>query len=171
MNSGEKKCTFASWNWQISAINRLAVCSREWVFTYRDTGMVVCLTQATANEKRGNPFQQAKRKKSVAWFVWLCPVLQTRKLFLGRRNTSVKKKEREKKGKSIALWKHRSFSYYYNMQHHRAGHCGLGYCGLLMQQKIYGAGMKKNAKKRFKRKSSWRHILNCPMNLLPGLMH
>lgn len=58
--------------------------------------MVVCLTQATANEKRGNPFQQAKRKK-----VWhdLCGCVQFFRLgsyFWAEGIPLLKKKEKKK---------------------------------------------------------------------------
>lgn len=58
--------------------------------------MVVCLTQATANEKRGNPFQQAKRKK-----VWhdLCGCVQFFRLgsyFWAEGIPLLKEREREK---------------------------------------------------------------------------
>lgn len=62
-----------------------------------------------------------------------------------------KKKKRKKKEKTLLCENTDHFHITTTLQHHRAGHCGLGYCGLLRQQKIYGAGMKKMQKKRFKK--------------------
>lgn len=64
--------------------------------------MVVCLTQATANEKRGNPFQQAKRKK-----VWhdLCGCVQFFRLgsYFWAEGIPLLKKKREKKKEKTLL--------------------------------------------------------------------
>lgn len=62
--------------------------------------MVVCLTQATANEKRGNPFQQAKRKK-----VWhdLCGCVQFFRLgsYFWAEGIPLLKKKFKKKEKTL----------------------------------------------------------------------